>query len=294
MHLSSSSFFLCFFFFFHCHLSSLCRAFTHLPFKPFPSVSPSLNRVPQSWHHWSVGPDHSVLGAGAIEHTFFLIFPLAIRRPGRRVRGWLGGRIITFSNLKGPEIWSNTTPSFYRWGNILRGGGRGCVRAKNVGEQVPGQTGSQNSRPCSRISSPTGTQGLLPQVLSPSKTFSHLGNQSEQDMTSPQHRRANVHAWDSVPKLLVNKNERRSHPEYLMMTHPLVTPQCSPVIMTERMSYQLTTPVPTEDNKEQEICRAWEGVWGQCLRWPFLGKPSTNSVIAQLETFLIKLKVFKK
>lgn len=75
----------------------------------------------------------------------------------------------------------------------------------------------------SRISSPIGTQGLLPQVLSPSKTFSHLGNQSGQDMTSPQHRSADVHAWDPVPKLLVNKTDHRSHPEYLMMTHALVT-----------------------------------------------------------------------
>lgn len=57
---------------------------------------------------------------------------------------------------------------------------------------------------------------------------------------------------------------------------------------------QLTTPVPTDDNKEQEICRAWEGVWGQCLRWPFPGKHSTNCITAQLETFLIKLKVLKK
>lgn len=41
-------------------------------------------------------------------------------------------------------------------------GGRGCVRAKYVGEQVPGQTGSPNSRACGRISSPPGNLGLLP------------------------------------------------------------------------------------------------------------------------------------
>ncbi|OBS58797.1 hypothetical protein A6R68_10125 [Neotoma lepida] len=46
-------------------------------------------------------------------------------------------------------------------------------------------------------------------------------NQSEQDTMSPQPRSANVHAWDSVPKLPVNKNDHRSHPEYLMVRHEI-------------------------------------------------------------------------
>lgn len=124
------------------------------------------------------------------------------------MRRRLGGRIITFLNIKGPEIWSNTTPSFCRWGNILRGGGRGCVRAKNVGEQQPGQTGSRNSRPCSRISRPAGPRDCFPQRLSSSITFFHSRNQSKQDLTSPQPKSSNVYACISVPKLLVDKDNR--------------------------------------------------------------------------------------
>jgi hypothetical protein len=87
--------------------------------------------------------------------------------------------------------------------------------------------------PCGR----GGGRDCFPQLLSLSKTFSHSRNQSEQDLTSPQPKSANVHACISVPELLlVDKDDRRSHPEYLMMTHTVVTSQCNPVIMTKRIA----------------------------------------------------------
>lgn len=81
-----------------------------------------------------------------------------------------------------------------------------------------------------------GGRDCFPQLLSPSKTFSYSRNQNEQDLTSPQPKSANVYACISVPELLVDKDDRGLHPEYLMMTHTVVTSQHNPVIMTERIA----------------------------------------------------------